>query len=167
MLTTVNLQHWIRDRHRGDVRQPGRARQLGRPHRRAGQQVGSKYFSPFDKYFCVVFQTGGLRHGSHQRDGREGERHRLHRALLRPGACSHHYLSIISTIYDIYYPLSHANCKLQKLGHLWKIQEISYKIGTRILKIDLEIAEIIEVKVATFNIEIIFLRLCNSKMFNF
>ena len=28
-------------------------------------------------------------------------------------------------------------------------------IGTRILKIDLEIAEIIEVKVATFNIEII------------
>ena len=37
-------------------------------------------------------------------------------------------------------------------------------IGTRILKIDLEIAEIIEVKVATFNIEIIFLPLCNSKM---
>ena len=34
-------------------------------------------------------------------------------------------------------------------------------IGTRILKIDLEIAEIIEVKV---NIEIIFLPLCNSKM---
>ena len=56
------------------------------------------------------------------------------------------------------------SCKLQKLGHLWKIQEISYKIGTRILKIDLEIAEIIEVKVATFNIEIIFLPLCNSKM---
>ena len=42
--------------------------------------------------------------------------------------------------------------------------EICYKIGTRILKIDLEIAEIIEVKVATFNIEIIFLPLCNSKM---
>ena len=40
----------------------------------------------------------------------------------------------------------------------------SYMIGTRILKIDLEIAEIIEVKVATFNIEIIFLPLCNSKM---
>ena len=37
-------------------------------------------------------------------------------------------------------------------------------IGTRILKIDLEIAEIIEVKVATFSIKIIFLPLCNSKM---
>ena len=33
-------------------------------------------------------------------------------------------------------------------------------IGTRILKIDLEIAEIIEVKVSTFNIEIIYLPLC-------
>ena len=32
-------------------------------------------------------------------------------------------------------------------------------IGTRVLKIYLEIAEIIEVKVATFNIEIIFLPL--------
>ena len=39
-------------------------------------------------------------------------------------------------------------------------------IGTRILKIDSEIAEIIEVKVASFNIEIIFLPLClcNSKI---
>ena len=37
-------------------------------------------------------------------------------------------------------------------------------IGTRILKIDLEIAEIIEVKVANFNIEIIFLPECNSKI---
>ena len=37
-------------------------------------------------------------------------------------------------------------------------------MGTRILKIDLEIAEIIEVKVATFSIEIIFMPLCNSKM---
>ena len=37
-------------------------------------------------------------------------------------------------------------------------------IDTRILKNDLEIAEIIEVKVATFNIKIIFLSLCNSKM---
>ena len=35
-------------------------------------------------------------------------------------------------------------------------------IGTRILKIDLKIAEIIEVKVATFNIEIIFLPLLKS-----
>ena len=32
-------------------------------------------------------------------------------------------------------------------------------IGTRILKINLELAEIIEVKVATFKIEIIFLPL--------
>ena len=37
-------------------------------------------------------------------------------------------------------------------------------IGTRILKIDLEIAEIIEVKVATFNLEIIFMPLFISKM---
>ena len=53
---------------------------------------------------------------------------------------------------------------MQKLGEFWKIQEICYMIGTRILKIDLEIAEIIEDKVATFNMEIIFLPLCNSKM---
>ena len=39
-------------------------------------------------------------------------------------------------------------------------------IGTRILKIDSDIAEIIEVKVATFNIEIVFLPLCiTNKMF--
>ena len=37
-------------------------------------------------------------------------------------------------------------------------------IGTKILKIDLEITEIIEVKVANFNMEIIFLPLCNSKI---
>ena len=37
-------------------------------------------------------------------------------------------------------------------------------IGTRILKIDLEMAEIIEVKVATCHIEIIFLPLCNNKI---
>ena len=37
-------------------------------------------------------------------------------------------------------------------------------IGTRILKIDSEIAEIIEVKVGTCNTEIIFLMLCNNKM---
>ena len=37
-------------------------------------------------------------------------------------------------------------------------------IGTRILKIDLEIAERIKVKVATFNIEIIFQPLCTSKI---
>ena len=40
-------------------------------------------------------------------------------------------------------------------------------ISTRILKIDLEIADIIEVKVAIFNMEIIFLPLCNSKNVNF
>ena len=56
------------------------------------------------------------------------------------------------------------SCKLQKLGGFWKIQEICYMIGTRILKIDLEITEIFEVKVANFNMEIIFLLLCNSKM---
>ena len=37
-------------------------------------------------------------------------------------------------------------------------------IGTQILKINSEIAEIIEVKGSNFNIEIIFLPLCNSKM---
>ena len=36
-------------------------------------------------------------------------------------------------------------------------------IGTRILKIDLEIAEIIEIKVANFIMEIIFLPLCIAK----
>ena len=46
------------------------------------------------------------------------------------------------------------SCKLQKLGRFWKIQEICYKIGTRILKIDLEIAEIIEVKVGNHHLEI-------------
>ena len=56
------------------------------------------------------------------------------------------------------------SCKLQKLGHFWKIQEICYMIGTRILKFDLEIAEIIDIKVATFNMEIIFLHLWNTKM---
>ena len=42
--------------------------------------------------------------------------------------------------------------------------EIRYMIGTKILKFDLEIAEIIEVKVGTCNTKIIFLTLCNSKM---
>ena len=39
-----------------------------------------------------------------------------------------------------------------------------FQIGTRILKIDLEIAEIIDVKIATYNTKIIFLPLRNSKM---
>ena len=43
---------------------------------------------------------------------------------------------------------------MQKLGHIFKIQEICYMIGTRILKIDLEIAEIIEVKVGNHHLEI-------------
>ena len=42
--------------------------------------------------------------------------------------------------------------------------EICYMIGTRIFKFDLEIAEIIEVKVGTYNTKIIFLTLCNNKM---
>ena len=37
-------------------------------------------------------------------------------------------------------------------------------IGTRILKIDSEMPELIEVKNYNFNMEIIFLPLCNSKM---
>ena len=43
---------------------------------------------------------------------------------------------------------------MQKLGEFWKIQEICYMIGTRILKIDLEIVEIIEVKVGNHHLEI-------------
>ena len=50
------------------------------------------------------------------------------------------------------------------MGEYKKIQEICYKIGTKNLKIDLELAEIIDVKVATYNTKIIFLRLSNSKM---
>ena len=46
------------------------------------------------------------------------------------------------------------SCKFQKLGHYFKIQEICYQIGTKILKIDLEIAEIIEVKVGNHHLEI-------------
>ena len=42
--------------------------------------------------------------------------------------------------------------------------EICYIIATKILKIVLEIAEIIEVKVGTRNTKITFLTLCNSKM---
>ena len=48
--------------------------------------------------------------------------------------------------------------------HFSTALEICYIIATRILKIDLEIAEIIEVKVGTCNTEIIFWMLCNSKM---
>ena len=57
--------------------------------------------------------------------------------------------------------------QIAKLGMILKTSgKLLYdgQMGTIILKIDLEIAEIIEVKVATFNIEIIFLPLCNSKM---
>ena len=42
--------------------------------------------------------------------------------------------------------------------------EICYKIGTRILKIDLEIAEIIEVKVGTRHLEIEILLLQSQKI---
>ena len=42
--------------------------------------------------------------------------------------------------------------------------EICYMIATRILKIDLKIAEIIEVKVGTCNTKLFFFTLCNRKM---
>ena len=45
-----------------------------------------------------------------------------------------------------------------------KVREVLKNSGTRILKIDSEMAEIIEVKVATCHIEIIFLPLFNSKI---
>ena len=76
-------------------------------------------------------------------------------------------------VYEIYY--TECPAKLFTLGYLLfcrllvmqnakvrtflKNWEICYMIGTRILKFDLEIAEIIEIKVATFNMEIIFLPL--------
>ena len=44
-----------------------------------------------------------------------------------------------------------ANCKSLVVFEKFRI---CYKIGTRILKIDLEIAEIFEVNVATFNMEL-------------
>ena len=46
---------------------------------------------------------------------------------------------------------------ISKVGTFFKIQEICYQKGTKILKIDLEIAEIIEVKVATFNFDLNYL----------
>ena len=64
--------------------------------------------------------------------------------------CSH----LVICSFDDFY-----TCKLQKLGHFWKIQEICYMIGTRILKIDLEIAEIIEVKVGNHQLQIYILLL--------
>ena len=63
-----------------------------------------------------------------------------------------------------FYFVSFYSTKIQKFGECLKIQEICYQIGTRILKIDLEIAEIIDVKVATYKTKIIFLPLMNSKM---
>ena len=59
------------------------------------------------------------------------------------------------------------SCKLQKLGHFWKIQEICYMIGTRILKIDSEIAEIIEVKVGNHHLEIDILLLHRGRKITF
>ena len=53
--------------------------------------------------------------------------------------------------------------KIQKLGELYKIQEICYQIGTRILKIDLEIAEIIHVEDGTHHLEIDILLLLRRK----
>ena len=54
--------------------------------------------------------------------------------------------------------------QISKVGTFFKIQEICYMIGTKILKIDLEIAEIIEIEDGTCNTKIIFWTLCNSKM---
>ena len=48
--------------------------------------------------------------------------------------------------------------------HFSTALEICYMIATRILKIDLETAQIIEVKIATCNTKIIFLPHCNTKM---
>ena len=52
------------------------------------------------------------------------------------------------------FALSLASTQFQKLGHFDQIQEICYQIGTRILKIDLEIAEITKVKVGNHHLEI-------------
>ena len=73
----------------------------------------------------------------------------------------HLYRVSSKTVYTWLFALlsasSHAKCKSWDV--FLKIWEICYMIGTRILKFDLEIAEIIEIKVATFNMEIIFLPL--------
>ena len=53
--------------------------------------------------------------------------------------------------------------QIAKVGTFLKNSGNLLHDGHKNLKIDLEI-EIIEVKVATFNMEIIFLSLCNSKM---
>ena len=50
--------------------------------------------------------------------------------------------------------VSFYSTKIQKLGEFYNIQEICYMIGTRILKIDSELAEIFEVKDGTRNLEI-------------
>ena len=71
--------------------------------------------------------------------------------------------NIGSTLFFCYF-VGFYSTKIQKLGEYKKIQEICYKIGTKNFKIDLELAEIIDVKVATYNTKIIFLRLSNSKM---
>ena len=52
--------------------------------------------------------------------------------------------------------------QIAKVGTFWKNSGYLLHDGHKNLKIDLEIAEIIEVKVATFNIEIIFLPLLKS-----
>ena len=46
---------------------------------------------------------------------------------------------------------------ISKVGTFFKIQEICYQKGTKILKIDLEIAEIIEVKVKGGNFDLNYL----------
>ena len=53
--------------------------------------------------------------------------------------------------------------KYKKQGEYKKIQEICYQIGTRILKIDLQIAEIIDVKDVTCHLEIDILLLLRCK----
>ena len=64
---------------------------------------------------------------------------------------SHNFVKYFVSV--ILWASSHPNAKV---GVFFKIQEIFYMIGTRILKIDLEMTNKIEVKVCNSNIEIIF-----------
>ena len=57
--------------------------------------------------------------------------------------------------------ISQILCKLCKLGVFWNPQDLLLMMGTEILTIAPEMAEIIEVEMGTFSTEIIFLSFCH------
>ena len=70
--------------------------------------------------------------------------------------------NIGSTLFFCYF-VGFYSTKIQKLGEYKKIQEIFYKISTENLKLDLELAEIIDVKDGTRHLEIDILLLLRHK----